>query len=118
MGDIEHGNTKLALNQVQFTAQIVTQIGIEITKGFIKQHDSWLTNKNATKGDTLLLTSGKLSWISVHFIFQTQHGGRGVNTFQTSSPSFSPCACQASPPAALMKFQRKSDVIPYRAVRI
>ena len=70
MRDHDHGHT--ALGKVAHNSKDVAyQLGVQRTRGLVKQHHVRVHGQSAGDGNALLLTARKLAWHEVHAVTQT-----------------------------------------------
>ena len=60
MGNIDSGDAQLLLDLPQFRADVHTQLGIQVGKGFVQKQDLLAHHQCPGKGHPLLLTAGHL----------------------------------------------------------
>lgn len=73
VSDINSGYAGFLADTADFRPHLKPQLGVEVGKRFVKQQYAWLDHKGPGQGDSLLLTSRELIWLSLSIFAHLNH---------------------------------------------
>ena len=77
MGHDQEGDISVPVEAEEQPVHRVAGLGIEITGGLIGQHEHGVHDEGSGQGDSLLFTSGELSWSVIESVAEANLGQQG-----------------------------------------
>src|SRR6185436_17440685 len=75
MGD-KHNRVSLGLQTIHQRHDFVSSLGVQVSRGLVRENDRWLVHERSRNRNTLALSARKLIWLVHHARFHTNRRQR------------------------------------------
>ncbi|MCY1355165.1 hypothetical protein D9M69_415760 [compost metagenome] len=79
MGDVHHRDAQPLVQAFDLVLHLLAQILVERPQGLVHQHQLGLENQRASKGNSLLLPTGELTWCPIALVLHFHHRQRRID---------------------------------------